>query len=87
MSLNVNGALFIGMLLTGIIAFFTGQLTFSNGVTSMPGLPEGIIVSNPITAVSDVINYGLYALYSHSSLLHYLIQQVHYLALHNKVDL
>ena len=60
MSLNVNGALFIGMLLTGIIAFFTGQLTFSNGVTSMPGLPEGIIVSNPITAVSDVINYGLY---------------------------
>ena len=59
MSLNVNGALFIGMLLTGIIAF-TGQLTFSNGVTSMPGLPEGIIVSNPITAVSDVINYGLY---------------------------
>ena len=26
----------------------------------MPGLPEGIIVSNPITAVSDVINYGLY---------------------------
>ena len=60
MSLNVNGALFIGMLLTGIIAFFTGQLSFSNGVTSMPGLPEGIIVSNPITAVSDVINYGLY---------------------------
>ena len=48
MSLNVNGALFIGMLLTGIIAFFTGQLTFSNGVTSMPGLPEGIIVSNPV---------------------------------------
>ncbi|MES9698275.1 NCS2 family permease [Bacillus sp. JJ927] len=60
MSLNINGALFIGMLLTGIIAYFTGQLTFSNGVTSMPGLPEGIIVSNPITAVSDVINYGLY---------------------------
>ena len=48
MSLNVNGALFIGMLLTGIIAFFTGQLSFSNGVTSMPGLPEGIIVSNQL---------------------------------------
>ncbi|WP_275896997.1 solute carrier family 23 protein, partial [Klebsiella pneumoniae] len=60
MSLNVNGALFIGMLLTGIIAYFTGQLTFPNGITSMPGLPEGIIVSNPITAVSDVIHYGLY---------------------------
>ncbi|MEH7461826.1 NCS2 family permease [Bacillus thuringiensis] len=60
MSLNVNGSLFIGMLLTGIIAYFTGQLTFSNGVTSLPGLPEGVIVSNPITAVSDVIHYGLY---------------------------
>ena len=60
MSLNVNGALFIGMLLTGIIAYFTGQLTFSNGVTSMPSLPEGMIVSNPIAAVSDVIDYGLY---------------------------
>ncbi|PGZ95299.1 guanine permease [Bacillus pseudomycoides] len=60
MSLNVNGALFIGMLLTGIIAYFTGQLTFSDGITSMPGLPDGVIVSNPITAVSDVIHYGLY---------------------------
>ncbi|PEZ07531.1 guanine permease [Bacillus sp. AFS018417] len=60
MSLNVNGALFIGMLLTGVIAYFTGQLTFSNGITSLPGLPEGVIVSNPITAFSDVINYGLY---------------------------
>jgi len=60
MSLNVNGALFIGMFLTGIIAYFTGQLSFSSGVTSLPGLPEGVIVSNPITAVSDVIHYGLY---------------------------
>lgn len=60
MSLNIRGALFIGMLLTGIIAYLTGQLSFPNGITSMPTLPEGMIVSNPITAVSNVIDYGLY---------------------------
>ncbi|CAM4197192.1 guanine permease [Bacillus manliponensis] len=60
MALNINGALFIGMLATGVIAYFTGQLTFTNGVTSVPTLPEGIIVANPVTAISDVINYGLY---------------------------
>ncbi|MFD3447211.1 NCS2 family permease [Microbacteriaceae bacterium 4G12] len=60
MSLNVNGALFFGMLITGIIAFCTGQLTFTKGIVSLPELPNGIIVANPITAVSDVIHYGLY---------------------------
>ncbi|MBO9128829.1 NCS2 family permease [Bacillus sp. 165] len=60
MSLNINGALFIGMLITGIIAYFTGDLSFKDGITSMPQLPEGVIVWNPITAVSDVIKYGLY---------------------------
>lgn len=60
MSLNVNGALFIGMLITGIIAVFTGQLSFAKGVISLPQLPEGIIVANPVTAVSDVLEYGLY---------------------------
>lgn len=38
MAWNVKGALFIGMLVTGIIGFFTGQLDF-NGVTSMPPAP------------------------------------------------
>ncbi|WP_174616160.1 NCS2 family permease [Virgibacillus ihumii] len=38
MAWNVKGALFIGMLVTGIIGFFTGQLDF-NGVASMPPAP------------------------------------------------
>ncbi|WP_077324933.1 NCS2 family permease [Virgibacillus siamensis] len=38
MAWNIKGALFIGMLVTGIIGFFTGQLDF-NGVASMPPAP------------------------------------------------
>ncbi|QDX95263.1 NCS2 family permease [Brevibacillus laterosporus] len=60
-SLNVNGALFFGMILTGLIAFFTGQLQFANGFVAMPTLPEGILISNPVTAFSDVFHYGLYS--------------------------
>jgi len=60
MALNVNGALFFGMIITGFIAYFTGQLEFTEGIVSRPGLPEGIIV-NPITAFGDVVQYGLYA--------------------------
>ncbi|MGN7396200.1 NCS2 family permease [Peribacillus frigoritolerans] len=56
---NVQGAIFIGMIVTAIIAFFTGQLEI-NGLVSTPSLPEGIIVANPITSITDVINYGLY---------------------------
>ncbi|MED3708382.1 NCS2 family permease [Peribacillus frigoritolerans] len=56
---NVQGAIFIGMIVTAIIAFFTGQLEI-NGLVSTPSLPEGIIVANPITSIVDVINYGLY---------------------------
>jgi AGZA family xanthine/uracil permease-like MFS transporter len=61
MSLNVNGALFIGMILTGIIAYFTGQLSFTKGFMSLPSLPEKFIVLNPVTAFWDVVQYGLYA--------------------------
>lgn len=60
MTLRVSGALFISMIVTGIIAFFTGQLKFADKIVAMPHLPEGIIVSNPINAFSDVIEYGLY---------------------------
>ena len=61
MVLRVSGALFISMIVTGIIAFFTGQLRkFEDKIVAMPHLPEGIIVSNPINAFSDVIQYGLY---------------------------
>ncbi|MBM7647666.1 AGZA family xanthine/uracil permease-like MFS transporter [Bacillus ectoiniformans] len=61
MVLNVNGALFIGMAVTGIIAYFTGQLAFTEGFVSTPSLPDGFIISNPITAIGDVVQHGLYA--------------------------
>jgi adenine/guanine/hypoxanthine permease len=61
MSLGVNGALFFGMVITGVIAYFTGQLKFEKGFVSIPSLPEGLVVANPLTAISDVIHYGLYA--------------------------
>ncbi|MBO2944700.1 NCS2 family permease [Paenibacillus sp. F411] len=60
-ALNVQGALFVGMILTGIIAWFTGQLHFDQGLVSLPRLPEGILVFNPVTSVQQVIEYGLYS--------------------------
>ncbi|SIT90718.1 NCS2 family permease [Edaphobacillus lindanitolerans] len=60
MARNVYGAIFIGMALTGIAAFFTGQLKFAEGFVKMPHLPEGIIVWNPVTAIGDVVSHGLY---------------------------
>ncbi|PWA11914.1 guanine permease [Pueribacillus theae] len=60
-AMNVNGALFIGMVITGIIAFFTGQLSFSEGIVSIPSVPDLFVFGNPFTAVVDVIEYGLYA--------------------------
>jgi adenine/guanine/hypoxanthine permease len=61
MVLNVNGALFFGMIMTGLIAFFTGQLSFDQGFISLPNLPEGLIIFNPIDAFSEVIQHSLYA--------------------------
>ncbi|RAK20492.1 AGZA family xanthine/uracil permease-like MFS transporter [Anoxybacillus vitaminiphilus] len=61
MSLRINGALFFGMIVTGVIAYFTGQLKFDKGFVSMPSLPEGLIIINPLTAIGDVVQYGLYA--------------------------
>lgn len=61
MSLNVNGALFFGMIITGVIAYFTGHLEFNEGFVSPPSLPEGLIIANPFAAIGDVIQYGLYA--------------------------
>ena len=78
MTLRVSGALFISMIVTGIIAFFTGQLKFTDKIVAMPHLPEGIIVSNPINAFSDVIEYGLYGVVFSFYLYCYLIQQEHY---------
>jgi adenine/guanine/hypoxanthine permease len=59
--LKVNGALFFGMVITGFLAFFTGQLDFKDGFMSMPSLPEGMIVLNPWTALMDVVQNSLYA--------------------------
>lgn len=59
MARNVKGALFIGMFATGVIAFFTGSLKIDK-VMSVPSLPEGVLVWNPIAAFGDVISYGLY---------------------------
>ncbi|SEN10364.1 putative MFS transporter, AGZA family, xanthine/uracil permease [Mesobacillus persicus] len=61
MVLNVNGALFLGMIATGFIAFFTGHLSFEQGFVSLPTLPEGLIVFNPFTAFGEVISHSLYA--------------------------
>ncbi|GGE69303.1 NCS2 family permease [Priestia taiwanensis] len=60
MGLNVNGALFIGMFITGAIAFFTGQLSFKEQIVSIPHLPDGVIVWNPLEAIALVAEYGLY---------------------------
>ncbi|MEG0472473.1 MAG: NCS2 family permease [Solibacillus sp.] len=59
MTLNVNGALFIGMIATSIVALMTGQLHIEK-VVAVPHLPEGILVWNPIDAFSQVIQFGLY---------------------------
>ncbi|TWE00977.1 AGZA family xanthine/uracil permease-like MFS transporter [Neobacillus bataviensis] len=61
MVLRVNGALFFGMIVTGVIAYFTGQLSFDKGLMSLPSLPEGMMIGNPITAFGDVIGHSLYA--------------------------
>ena len=60
MTLNVYGSIFIGMIITGIVAFFAGQLKFEGPLWKTPHLPDGIIVWNPIHAVGDVISHGLY---------------------------
>lgn len=60
MSLNIHGGIFFGMIVTAIIAFFTGQLKFESRLMQLPSLPEGIIVWNPIEAVQLVIEFGLY---------------------------
>lgn len=56
---NIKGALFIGMITTGIVAAFTGQLKIEK-VLALPHLPKGILIWNPVDAFGDVIHYGLY---------------------------
>lgn len=56
---NVPGAIFIGMVVIGIIAFFTGQLEIKD-VAAVPHLPEGILMWNPFEAIGKVIEHSLY---------------------------
>lgn len=60
MSLNIHGGIFYGMIITGIAAFFTGQLKFDAGLIKLPSLPEGILIWNPVEAIQLVIEFGLY---------------------------
>lgn len=59
-TLNVKGALFFGMIITGLIAFFRGQLSFDKGLFASPHLPDGLMISNPFAAFGDVIHHDLY---------------------------
>ena len=61
MALGVNGALFFGMIITALIAYFTNQLSFEQGFMSLPTLPEGLIVASPFAALGDVVQHSLYA--------------------------
>ncbi|WP_313430379.1 NCS2 family permease [Siminovitchia terrae] len=61
MALNVHGALFIGMIITAVVAYFTGQLSFEHGFIEKPSLPEGLLVTNPIAAFGDVFEHFLFA--------------------------
>ncbi|WP_339254478.1 NCS2 family permease [Sporosarcina sp. FSL W8-0480] len=60
MALRVHGALFLGMIITAAVAFFTGHLSFDQGFVQMPSLPEGLIISNPFTAFTDVWQHMLF---------------------------
>ncbi|MBD1370769.1 NCS2 family permease [Hazenella sp. IB182357] len=60
MALRIQGGLFIGMLVTGIVAFMMGDLTFTAGFVSMPALPDQLAISSPIQAFTDIVHYGLY---------------------------
>ncbi len=61
MALNIKSALFLGMIVTGIMAFLTGNLSFEEGFVAVPAQPEWFITGSPLTALLNVIQYGLYA--------------------------
>ncbi|MEK3887575.1 NCS2 family permease [Bacillus sp. FSL K6-3431] len=61
MALKVHGALFLGMIVTGVVALLTGHLSFDQGFVELPSLPEGIIIANPITAFAEVWDHALFA--------------------------
>ncbi|KUP08119.1 guanine permease [Bacillus coahuilensis p1.1.43] len=60
MILRVNGALFFGMIITAIIAFFTGELSFEQGIAQFPMFADGVFAFG-LSDLADVFTYGLYA--------------------------
>ena len=54
MAWNVKGALFLGMLITGVIGFFTGMLEYG-GVASLPPAPVFFDID-----ITGVFTHGLY---------------------------
>lgn len=61
LSLQVKSALFIGMIATGMIAFFLGHLSFEQGFVAIPSQPEWFVFGSPLDALMNVFQYGLYA--------------------------
>ncbi|MUK88801.1 NCS2 family permease [Ornithinibacillus sp. L9] len=53
--LNVKGALFLGMIVTGIIAYMSGQLNFTEGFVSVPPSPVFFDID-----IAGVFTHGLY---------------------------
>jgi len=58
---RVPGAILYAMVLSGLIAFLTGELKFSDSFVALPTLPEGLIITNPFNAIQDVFQYGLFS--------------------------
>lgn len=61
MVLGVNGALFLGMIVTATIAFFTGQLSFDKGIAAVPSAPEWFVFGSIGASFAHIVQYGLYA--------------------------
>lgn len=57
---RVPGGLLYAMILAAVLAFIMGDLKFSSTLTALPTLPEGLLVVNPVTAIQDVLQYGLF---------------------------
>src|SRR5699024_7146326 len=55
MARRIKGALFIGMIITGIIGFFTGQIDFSGSPVSVPPAPVFFDLD-----IAGVFTNGLY---------------------------
>jgi AGZA family xanthine/uracil permease-like MFS transporter len=58
---RVPGAILYAMILSGVIAFLTGELKFSDSFVALPTFPEGLIITNPFNAIQDVFQYGLFS--------------------------